>query len=196
VKKTSSADAQGTKWVETWLDRVDWGDLGIPIMKGLKNEGRTSRVNVNILARLGEMAEQLIYCSNGRFKTKTQVYRAAVYIGLSILYRMYNDGGGGNTYGNFFYESVKRSEKRLLQAEIIETLLEEMDALHKKERMGLISDDDLQDAVKDMKMSLPEDMRVGIEKQIMNAFVLKNMKGSKAVEFFEKGTKYQGLIEE
>lgn len=194
MKKTDTSKRNSAKWIETWLDKCDWVTLEIPIMKGL-SEGKTSRASFHILSRLADIAEQIVY-SSSRFRSRSQVYRAAMYVGLSIIYRICDKDGEINSYGKTFFESVKRNERRLQQAEIIEMLIDEIGALMERENRGTMSAEDVREGLGDLISSIPDDIGREISSMINKALAAKSISGSRVATFLEKDSVVQKLIED
>src|SRR5512135_1314988 len=78
---------------DSWAEEMLANLAGkIPIMTSISKNTESAHFSFVGLARHGSLAESLIYKSN-RFRTTSEVFRAAMYIGMSCLYYLTKDEG-------------------------------------------------------------------------------------------------------
>jgi len=78
-----------SKWAKEIVENLT---TKLPIMTSISKGTRSAHFNFIGLARHASMAEALIHKS-ARFKTTSEVYRAAMYLGMSLLYNLSKDEG-------------------------------------------------------------------------------------------------------
>jgi hypothetical protein len=88
-----SVDLKQQEKKHQWaLEIIDRLSVKIPIMTSIAKNTKSAHFNFLGLARHATLAASLIYKSK-RFRTTSEVYRGAMYIGMSILYQLTKDEG-------------------------------------------------------------------------------------------------------
>jgi len=83
------ADGKGEAWAKEAIEAITGT---IPIMTSISKKTESAHFSFIGLARHASLAESLIYKSN-RFRTTSEVFRGAMYIGMSCLYHLTKDEG-------------------------------------------------------------------------------------------------------
>jgi hypothetical protein len=76
-------------WAREMIDNLT---TTFPVMTSISKNAETTHFSFMGLGRHASLAESFIYKSN-RFRTPSEVYRAAMYLGMSILYHYLKDEG-------------------------------------------------------------------------------------------------------
>lgn len=102
-------------WRDDWCESLDLRD--VPIITGIPKGEKTEKVSLSLWNRIRRMAE-ILRDNSARFRTMSDVYRAALNIGLHILYHM-NDREVPS-YGESFFKYMIDARKTLMKADIID----------------------------------------------------------------------------
>jgi hypothetical protein len=102
-------------WREDWCESLDLG--GVPIITGIPKGEKTEKVSVSLWNRIRRMAE-ILRDNSPRFRTSSDVYRAALNIGLHILYHL--NEKNVPTYGEAFFKYMLDARRRLMKSDILD----------------------------------------------------------------------------
>jgi hypothetical protein len=78
-----------SQWAKEIIDKLT---VKLPVMTSISKGTESTHFNFIGLARHASLAESLIYKCK-RFRTTSEVYRAAMYLGMSLLYHLTKDEG-------------------------------------------------------------------------------------------------------
>ena len=84
-----TAEKKKSQWAKEIVDNLA---VKLPIMTSISKGTASAHFNFIGLARHASLAESLIYKCK-RFRTTSEVYRAAMYLGMSLLYHLTKDDG-------------------------------------------------------------------------------------------------------
>lgn len=156
-----------------------YGD-DIKPMTALSKDEPSSHINLYIANRVAREAAIILTNSNQRFKTKTDVYRAAITLGMGVLYNMYPKlGEDGSGYGADFYAELRKDEKQLMHMQMLDTCMDQVHKYLSMHRRGMFDNEKLERKVKDVVNLLPKDIRVLAKakvKELMESGTLHKMR--------------------
>ena len=103
-----TAEEKKEHWAKEMIEKLS---TTIPIMTGISKNAETTHFSFVGLARHASLAESLIYKSN-RYRTTSEVYRAAQYIGMSFLYQFTKDEGTAEqkARADIIYKTIQTTE--------------------------------------------------------------------------------------
>lgn len=149
---------------ETWLDKIPLD--GIPILTSIPKSAGIEKTSIKMMTRNKRMAE-VIRDNDKRYKTMSDVFRAANYIGISILYRYSQVNGNDGAYGEATYQIMKRNEKDHMRGQLMDDVLTEVDNLLKLADRGHLTPRELKDHIDEIMDSLPDDCYKLVKEKIM-----------------------------
>lgn len=106
-------------WRDDWCSKLNLED--IPICSGIPKGEKAEKVSISLWARIKRMAE-VLKDNSSRFRTVSDIYRAAMFIGLHILYYMNTEGVRAE--GDAFFKYFLEVRKKLLCNDIMDMFVE------------------------------------------------------------------------
>lgn len=73
---------------ESWVQKINWEEATPPIVTSTPKGEPTEKMTINILSRMKRMAD-IMRAESKRFRTSSDVIRAALYIGMTVLFHMH-----------------------------------------------------------------------------------------------------------
>lgn len=99
---------------ESWVQKHNWDEAPPPIVTSTPRGEPTEKMTINILSRMKRMAD-IMRSESKRFRTTSDVIRAAMYVGMTVLFHMHE---------NEISYKGKRAYERL---EVLTSFLEEVE---------------------------------------------------------------------
>jgi hypothetical protein len=148
VKWTEEEIKSKTSWTE-FIDKDTWDAILAKInLSGEYPKGTQTAVkHVTYSSYINKVIETIRLESKPRFKTDTELFRIALHVGVTVLYKIFCTLPNNpdlkdtikNSRGYFFYQSLEDLNKKIERAGLIATVKEkadELDALVKKNNMS------------------------------------------------------------
>jgi hypothetical protein len=153
-----------SRWAEEVLDNAP---VKIPIMTSIAKNTQTAHFNFIGLARHGSLAESLIYKSN-RFRTTSEVYRAAMYIGMAILYQLTKDEGTPEqkARSDRIYKMIEVMDSLNHNRQIIDAVTLSAKDIIECAEAGVIDYDEMNEKVAALINALPKELRAVAEGKV------------------------------
>jgi hypothetical protein len=167
---------------EAWIERIDFDIVDFPVITGVPKEEGTEKMSFSTFGRLKRMAE-IVKDNNNRFKTVTDVVRAAFYLGMTILYRMTELKSESAHFADSLYEHLKRNETFYQRNIILDDVILEINRLATMRDKGYITGADLQGAIDGMIAATPEKLQAQVNDTIKRVMATKYDKDGKATVF-------------
>ena len=166
------------KWAEGIVSNLT---QKIPIMTSIGKKVESSDFHFIGLARHAALAESLIYKSK-RFRTTSEVSRAAMYIGMSILYYLTKDEGTAEqkARADQIYKTIQLMEKVNHNRQIVDAVVTSARDLIESADTGVIDDDELSDKVSMLVNVLPKELT-----QVAKEKIRRIMKGENIVDIVD-----------
>jgi len=163
------------KWAEEIVSSLT---QKIPIMTSIGKKVESADFHFIGLARHAALAESLIYKSK-RFRTTSEVYRAAMYIGMSILYHMTKDEGTAKqkTRADQIYKTIEVMEEVNHSRQIVDAVVASARDLIESADAGVIDDEELSEKVSMLVNVLPKELT-----QVAKEKIKRIMKGENIVD--------------
>jgi hypothetical protein len=174
------------QWAKEMLESFQ-GTL--PIMTSIPKNTESTHFNFIGLARHGSIAESLIYKCK-RFRTISEVYRAAMYIGMSILYHLTKDEGTTEqkARADQLYKIIEVTEPLNYNRQIIDAVVLSSKDIIECADAGLIDYDEMQERIETLIDALPKELRLVARDKVQRI-----KKGDSIVDIIEtrinRGTK-------
>jgi len=189
-QKGDSFDLKQEEKKERWAKEMLKNFQGtIPIMTSIPKNSESTHFNFIGLARHGSIAEGLIYKSR-RFRTTSEVYRAAMYLGMSLLYHITKDEGTPEQRARTdrLYKTLEVTESVNYNRQIIDAVTLGAKDLIECADAGVIDYEEMQERVNTLVDALPKELRaVALDK------IKRIKKGDSIVDIVEtrinRGTK-------
>jgi len=140
---------------EKWVDKINFEEAGIPIVTNIPKDELTTKTSVSFFQRMRRMAE-ILRDSSARYKTVSDVIRAAIYIGIPILFKMQEDEVT-NQYGKNLYEQVRRNTLFYEQVQAIDTVVIEVNRLLEYAKSENVNIMEVNKQIDDILASVPSD---------------------------------------
>ena len=182
------------KWAEEIVNSLT---QKIPVMTSISKKVPSADFHFIGLARHAALAESLIYKSK-RFATTSEVYRAAMYIGMSILYHLTKDEGmvEQKARADQIYKTIELMEKVNHNRQIVDAVVASAKDLIESADSGVIDYDEMSEKVSMLLNVLPKELA-----QVANDKIRRIMKGENIVDIAEtkiqprgsKGTRAKGV---
>ena len=174
------------KWAKDVIDRLSGK---FPIMTSIAKNTKSVHFNFLGLARHASLAESLIYKSN-RFRNTSEVYRAAIYIGMSILYQLTKDEGTleQKARADQIYKTIEIMESLNHDRQSIDAIVWAAKDLIDCADSGVIDYEEMGEKTSMLINALPKELR-----QVARDKIKRIMKGDSIVDIAEtkvqRGTK-------
>jgi len=174
------------QWAKEMLARAS---VKIPIMTSIARNTQSAHFNFIGLARHASLAEALIFKSK-RFRTTSEVYRAAMYIGMSLLYHLTEDDGTQKqkARADQIYRTIELMESLNHSRQIIDAVVLSAKDVIECADSGVIDYEEMQEKVNMLVDSLPKELRTVAQGKIKRV-----KKGDSIVDIVEtkiqRGTK-------
>jgi hypothetical protein len=167
-----------TRWAEEILDKFT---TKIPLMTSIAKNTGSTHFNFIGLARHGSLAESLIFKSN-RFKNTSEVYRAAMYIGMSIIYQLTKDEGTPEqkARADGVYKIIQVMESVNHSRQIIDAVVLSARDVIECADSGVIDFEEMKEKVSTLIDSLPKELH-----PIASDKIKKIMAGDNIVDIME-----------
>jgi hypothetical protein len=145
------------RWAEEVLKRFDGT---IPIMTSIPKSTESIHFNFIGIARHGSIAESLIYKCK-RFRTTSEVYRAAMYIGMSILYHLTKDEGTTEqkARADQMYKIIQVTESLNHSRQIIDAVVLSSKDIIECADAGVIDYEEMRERIETLIEALPKELR-------------------------------------
>jgi hypothetical protein len=160
-QKGDSLDLKEEEKKERWAQEILNSFQGsIPIMTSIPKNTESTHFNFIGLARHGSIAESLIYKCK-RFRTTSEVYRAAMYIGMSILYHLTKDEGTTEqkARADQMYKLIEVTESLNHSRQIIDAVVLSSKDIIECADAGVIDYEEMQERVDTVIDALPKELR-------------------------------------
>lgn len=146
-----------SQWAKEIIDNLP---VKLPIMASIPKGTKTSHFNFIGLARHAGMAEAFIYKSN-RFRTTSEVYRAALYLGMSLLYQLTKEEGTAEqkARADQIYKIIEVMEPLDHSRMIIDTIVLSARDLIKCADSGVIDHEELSEKISTLVEALPIELQ-------------------------------------
>ena len=192
-QRGDSLDLKEEQKKERWAEEaIKNCPVKIPIMTSIAKNTQTTHFNFIGLARHGSLAESLIYKSK-RFRNPSEVFRAAMYLGMSLLYHLTKGEGTAEqkARADQVYKLIEVTESLNHKRQIIDAVtLSAKDVIECAES-GVIDFEEMQEKVETLVNALPKELRPIAQEKIKRI-----KKGESIVDIVEtrinrgaKGTK-------
>jgi hypothetical protein len=174
------------RWAKEILSLVP---VKIPIMTSIAKKTESAHFNFIGLGRHTSLAEALIFKSK-RFRTTSEVYRAAMYIGMSVLYHLTEDEGTvkQKARANQIYQTIELLESLNHDRQSIDAVVWSAKDMIECADSGVIDYDEMQEKVTMLIETLPKELR-----KVAHHKIKRVMKGDSVVDIMEtkvqRGTK-------
>lgn len=142
---------------ETWLDKLNLEEAEIPIITNIPKDEITTKTSVTFFQRMRRMAEILRDVSP-RYRTTSDVIRAALYVGIPILFKLHEDDIQSQ-YARNFYEQIKRNTLFYEKIQVIDTVIIEVSRMLDFALTESISTPEVNKKIDDILASVPDDCR-------------------------------------
>jgi hypothetical protein len=194
---TDSVDLTKEKKKSQWAKEIiDNLTVKLPIMTSISKGTKSTHFNFIGLARHAGMAEAFISKSN-RFRTTSEVYRAALYLGMSLLYHLSKDEGTAEqkARADQIYKIIQTMESLDHSRMIIDQIVLSARNVIQCADSGVIDYEELSEKISTLVEALPTELQKVARKKIKRI-----MKGDKIVDLVEtriwrgaKGMKKRGV---
>ncbi len=166
------------RWAEEVINNLT---QKIPIMTSLAKKVQSADFHFIGLARHAALAESLIYKSK-RFSTTSEVYRAAMYIGMSILYHLTKNEGTGEqkARAHQIYKTIQSMEKVNHNRQIVDAVVTSARDLIESADAGVIDYDEMTEKISTLVNVLPKELA-----QVANNKIKRVMKGENIIDIAE-----------
>jgi len=144
---------------------INWGSIDLPIVTTVPKDEKTKRLNFVTFYTLSGLAE-VITENSKRFKTQTEVHRAAHYLGMKILAKIFKKKNDSGLYGEDFYNYLERNEVFFRRTDILERTTIETNRLLKEVNKENVKPEKAKQVLKEMINSVPEDIREEVKEKI------------------------------
>lgn len=150
-----------------WADEiVSQFGKDIPVMTNIPKRTGSADIRFIGLGRLVELANNLIPISV-RFKNLSQVYRAAMYIGMHVLYHLVKEGNGndkalaGNTIKVF-----STMEKCRFQSDLIDMAIEQANELLRSMKNEILSVEEVEAKFSSLVDAMPNELKTPLRSKL------------------------------
>ncbi len=165
--KEDSIDLRPPDKAERWAEEMIANLKGtIPIMTSIAKNTESAHFSFMGLARHGSLAESLIFKSK-RFRTTSEVYRAAMYIGMSVLYYLTKDEGTTEQKARTeqIYQTIQALESMNHARQIIDAVVFAAKDIIDCKESGVIELEEMQEKISLLLEALPTPLaKVATEK--------------------------------
>jgi hypothetical protein len=152
------------------FDDIDWQEVDLPIITSIRKDEKSQKIGMSVMKNLIGIAE-MIMTNSGRFRTITEVHRAAHYLGIRILGKLYSQKNKKDPtvlYGSSFYDYLVRNEKLFKQGDIVDNVMIELNRMMNNLRENTITVKRVKRSIKQLIDSIPEDIKEDVKERIKN----------------------------
>ena len=195
LKKQDSdyIDLKQQEKTDRWAEEMLGGLTGtLPIMTSIAKNTESAHFSFMGLARHGSLAESLIFKSK-RFRTTSEVYRAAMYIGMSVLYYLTKDEGTmeQKARATQIYKTISTMESLNHSKQIVDAVVLSAKDVIECAQSGVIDFEEMEGKITTLIGVLPRELsRIASEK------IKRIIKGDQMVDIAEtriqRGAKKRG----
>jgi hypothetical protein len=166
------------QWAKEILDRLS---VKIPIMTSIAKNTKSAHFNFLGLARHATLAASLIFKSK-RFRTTSEVYRAALYLGMSILYQLTKDEGAleQKARADQIYKTIEIMESLNHNRQSIDAVVWAAKDLIDCADTGVIDYDEMSEKTSMLLNALPKELR-----SVASGKIKRIMKGDDVIDIME-----------
>lgn len=161
---------------QTWVSKLNIFQANIPVIVGIPKDEATEKISFSTFSRLRRMAEIIRENNKAKFKTITDVVRAAFYIGIHVLYAMYEEGRG-DEHGAALYEFMQRNEPYYRRNQILDDIIIEVKRLSEVYDKGYISWPEFLANTETLALQAPEEHRKEADEVVKKTLQAKYTKG-------------------
>jgi len=132
----------------------------IPVMTSIPKDSKSTQVHLFCMARHADMAAALIHQSK-RFRTTSEVFRAALYIGISILYHLFKDEGTekDKARARNLYALMEAMEEIHHSQQCIDAVSDEAKTILRAGESGVIDFEEMENHLNTLVEALPVELR-------------------------------------
>ena len=131
----------------------------IPIITDVPKGKSSCSIHYRSDSDIQEIAEKLIYKSTGKFESTSQVFRAAMHIGVMLLWSMFENAGASSPFGKALFERMQQREELINSSISIREFLKDIDVIYQAAEDGILSFDDRTEKVNKLIDALPMNLR-------------------------------------
>jgi hypothetical protein len=163
MKLPESTESDRSEWKQPWTDRLNIFGADIPVIVGVPKDEATDKISFSTFSRLRRMAEIIRENNRQKFKTTADVIRAAFYIGIHVLYVMF-ENGNGDQFGQGLYDFMQRNEAYYRKNQVLDDVVLEIKRLSEvMDKQYITWDEFLGNVETIIKQAPPEIMADAIE---------------------------------
>ena len=155
IKKKSRA-----KWAEIALQAIVDAGEKLPCMARNVRGDDKADFRFRYLNRIASMCEVIKDCNGNRFKTSADVYRAAMYIGVHMLYiHTRDESKHSSNLGDFLYHLCQAAEWENTQLIWFDFYTEQIFRMWTAYKKGIQKREKMEKRVNDIIASIPENLQ-------------------------------------
>ena len=137
----------------------------IPVVKNIPRSEQVTHINFKCIGRIANIGDQ-IATKHPMIKTRSDIHRAAHYLGMSILYHiLIDDIGGSNENINQDYNIVIELEKLAVKYQNIYDVTSVIEKIHNAVKYGIIDKQEAKSKIENILDKVPEPDRGAIMDQ-------------------------------
>ena len=139
----------------------------IPVMTSIPKDSKSTQVHLFCMARHADMAAALIHQSK-RFRTTSEVFRAALYIGISILYYLFKDDGTekDRARASNLYAVIQAMEGIHHSQQCVDAVTDEVRTILHAADSGVIDFEEMRNHLNTLVEALPVELRKTAKRNI------------------------------
>ena len=130
----------------------------IPLIMDIPKGMNSKDIHCRVPAFIGEMVEKISYKKEGKFESPSEVIRAAIYIGMNVLYHLIELQGFQSTELKTIFSRMKSSEEVMTYHLLVKEATKAISYLKEAADSGVISFEDrdcqIDGIIKDMPNNL------------------------------------------
>jgi hypothetical protein len=131
----------------------------VPIVTDIPKGKSSCSIHYRSDSDIMEIAEKIVYKRTGKFSSPSEVFRAAMHIGISMIWSLYDETGEKSPFGKAMFERMQQREELVNASIAIREFLRDVDAIYKAAEDDIISFDERDTKVNKIISSLPTNLR-------------------------------------
>jgi hypothetical protein len=131
----------------------------IPIVTDIPKGKTSCSIHYRSDSEIMEIAEKLVYKRTGKFASPSEVLRASTYIGICVIWSLFENSGEKSPYGEAMFERMKQREELTNASIAIREFLKDVDAIYLAAEEGIISYDERSEKTNKLISSLPANLK-------------------------------------
>lgn len=126
----------------------------IPILSHIGKDQESTHISLRVLGNARRLASKMA-TKSGRFANRSEVERAAYYLGMMIIHHLLKDSKHCDQCGILF-QSLLSEEVVTMSAQLLDTATESMKRIHNALKKDVISEENAKRQVENLITQLPD----------------------------------------